>query len=343
MSGNFEVCSIDDIIEIIPSITFKKENTQANKDNKGSDFIETERFCPIDIEIKLIRQCNEYSYVCPKCAYMEVLEDNLSCNIQTGDGHNVSNNSYMSFKPTGIKNRIYQNTMIKYTSEKNVYRDTQIHELLKKYNFINNDLTIPQNILESAAQMFITLKNSQESYVKRGKSRRGVLGAAIYFECLRAGITKTKSQIAKMMKVDESDITHGENELKYYASIGGGIIDIPENVNPFSDYFNTYFEIFNIPVDKYKDFAMDLLETMIAKNVTEVLSCHNNTKCIGVVYFIGKHFKLPDISHENISKNCNGITRSTYLNIYNAIIKYINKSSIAIIFKKYGFSTTHKD
>lgn len=320
--GSWDVCSLDDIINIDnPFAEKKKELESAN--------------CPV-CHITLSKLHSEYSLDCKTCGYMEVVSKSETLGMQSGDNHNVSSNSYMSFKPVGGgKNHLYTNTMIKYTSEAAVYKDNQVLDKIVRYNFINNELNLPQSILDSACELFITIKNSvvEGNYVRRGKSLRGVLGAGVYVECQRAGITKTKAQIAKMMQVDESHITNGYDELVYFDS--KGVILLPKNKDPSEDFFNELFEIFEIPI-RYKQFALDLLERMIVKNIKEVQNCQNFSKCIGIVYFMGLHFKFKNITHENISINYNKIARSTYLNITKAV-----QSNFGILektFKKHNLS-----
>jgi transcription initiation factor TFIIIB Brf1 subunit/transcription initiation factor TFIIB len=284
--------------------------------------------CP-KCHIEMTKSWNEYNMICPKCHLCKSIGlSGEHHNIGTGESHNTSNNAYMCFKPVGTKNRLYHNTMIKYTSEYEPYRDAQILQLLKQYNYVNTDFTIPQDVLRQACEMFILMRD--HDYVRRGQTRRGVLGACIFVQCQKNHIAKTKTQIAKMMQVEESKITFGLDELNQYAKLG--VIDMPQNVDPTSDYIDNYFEIFEIPV-QHAAFAKALAERMSRKKIEEVGQCFNTTKCIGVIYFLSRHLGL-NITHDMISQNCDGMSRGTYLTVTNAITK--NEKKLKKAFIKFG-------
>jgi transcription initiation factor TFIIIB Brf1 subunit/transcription initiation factor TFIIB len=229
--------------------------------------------------------------------------------------------------------------MTKYTSEKDTYRDNQILALLKQYNFINNNLTLPQNILEAACKLFITIKNAEDKkFVRRGNTRKGILGACIYAECIRAEITKTKSQIAELMQVEETHVTAGWNELLYYHN--AGIIELPKNIEPYEAYFNTYFEIFHeIPITPYKAFAIDLLKKMQKHGVLEIQQCNNTTKCIGIMYYISQTWYPNVITHDSIQTRCGKISRATYLTVAQSITRNLSQPWMQKLLKKHELVT----
>lgn len=313
----WDICPLEQVLEL--------EKKQVKKEVNLLD----ELLCQ-DCHVEMVKSWNDYSLVCPECqVVVPTGQTGEHHTIGAGENHNTSNNAYMCFKPVGTKNRLYYNTMIKYTSEYEPYRDAQIMALLKQYNFINQDFKIPQDVLKNACEMFIVLK--EYNYVRRGKSRRGVLGACIYVQCQIANITKTKSQISKLMQVEESKITFGLEELQQYAKLG--VIEIPQNVDPTKDYINIYFEIFELP-EEWKDFVIELIERMSIKKIEEVEKCYNTTKCIGTVYFLSKALKRP-LTHEQIALNCDNISRGTYLNVSQAIIR--NPDKLKKVFKKHKF------
>lgn len=274
---------------------------------------DSELECP-KCGIEMTKSWNEFHLVCPKCSISYPIgETEEHHTITAGETHNTSSNAYMSFKPVGAKNRLYMNTMVKYTSEYEPYRDKQILQLLTQFNFINEEFKLPMDVIRASCEMFITLRSHE--YIVRGKTRRGVLGACIYVQCQKAKVTKTKAQIATMLKIEEAKITFGLKELQQYGKIG--VVDIPENVDPTNDYIDRFFEIFDIP-QEYKQFILDLIDRMNKKRIEECMQCFNTTKCIGVIFFLNKLLDL-GITHEQIAANCSNITRDTYLNISNAI------------------------
>lgn len=309
------LCSIDEIVDLTNPAKPTLESTDLD--------------CP-KCHVEMIKSWNEFNMVCPKCAVCHPIgQTGEHHTIGAGENHNTSSNAYMCFKPVGTKNRLYHNTMIKYTSSYEPYRDAQILALLKQYNYINSaDFMVPQDVIKAACEMFIALRD--HDYVRRGKTRRGVLGACMYVQCQVAKVTKTKTQIAKMMKVEESKITFGLEELQQYAKLG--VVEIPHNIDPTSDYIDTYFEIFNIDETK-KSFVIDLVDRMTKKKIEEVSQCFNTTKCIGAVYFLSKLIGL-GLTHEQIASNCENISRGTYLNVANAITK--NEQKLRKVFVRHN-------
>lgn len=299
-TGEWAVCPLDDVAKL--------DDPTRSVPSVG------ETDCP-DCHVEMTKSWNEHNLVCSRCSRVFPIGNTGEHTIGAGENHNTSSNAYMCFKPVGTNNKLYHNTMIKYTSEYEPYRDAKILDLLKQYNYIHKDFTISQDVIKAACEMFIRLK--EHDYVRRGRTRRGVLGACILVECQKHGVTKTKTQIAEMMQVEEAKITFGLEELQQYANLG--VIEMPENVDPTADYISAYFEIFDID-QKYKTFVLDLLERMTKKRVDEVSQCFNTTKCIGVVYFLGKLVRL-NITHEMIAANCNNISRNTYLAVANAVVK----------------------
>ena len=242
------------------------------------------------------------------------------------ENHNTSSNAYMSFKPVGGgsgKNKIYMNTMIKYTSEYQPLRDNKILAVMRQYNYICDSISIPENILREAASLFIDL-TKDDVCVYRGLNRRGIFGGCIKIQCDINNIAKTNSIIAKVMDVEESNITNGLDEIYKLAKLNG--IVLPDNKDPTIDYINNYFETFDLDQSK-KQFAIDLLARAAKKQIEEINRAHYNSRCIGVTYFVCKHFGW-EITHKQIAANCENISPGTYQNIYKAILnnqKKLNK------------------
>lgn len=288
---------------------------------------QAEMDCP-RCHIEMTKSWNEFNLVCPKCHASAPVGTGESHTINSGENHNTSSNAYMCFKPVGTKNRLYHNTMIKYTSDSEPYRDQQILTLLKQYNFINQDFKIPQDVIRTACELFIQLRSHE--YVRRGGTRRGVLGACIYEQCRKYKITKTKAQIAKLMQVSEAKITFGIDELNNYAKLG--VVEVSQNVDPTADYVDSLFEVFDLDQDR-KAFVVALLDRMMAKKIEEVANCFNTTRVVGAVYFLSKLMGW-GLTHEKIAANADNISRGTYLNVANAITK--NEEKLRKVFVRHA-------
>lgn len=314
-AGKWDLCGMDTILKY--NDRAKYSNLKPLSDAECST-----------CRIEMLKIKDDYHFICPKCAAEVKIGNSGEHTIGAGENHNTSSNAYMSFKPVGLKNKLYYNAMVKYTSEYEPYRDAQILQMMKQYNYISEGAKIPDDVLKAACEMFIALK--VHDYVRRGKTRRGVLGACIFVQCINHDITKPKSLIAKLMQVEESKITFGLDELKQFAKLG--VIEIPENIDPTAAYIRSYFEMFDLP-EKYIEFVIELVDRMTAKKIEEVQSCFNTTKCIGAVYFLSRHFGL-GLTHEIIAKNCDNISRGTYLNVTNAILK--NETKLRKVFVRHN-------
>ena len=71
---------------------------------------------------------------------------------------------------------------------------------------------------------------------------------------------------------------------------------------------------------------------MINKRIDAATRCQNTTRCIGTVMFLNKLLNL-GITHDQVSANCEKISRGTYLNIVGAITS--NEKALRCVFVKY--------
>lgn len=304
-----QLCSIDSIIESIED-TKILDAIKAQKVDKIDEYEQQKcTTCNVDMD----KYHDEHSVVCPKCGVTIMIGNCGEYTMMAGEGHNTSSNAYMPLKPIGVRHKLYYNTMIKYTSENETFSQAQIYKTFEHVDFINPDFHIPKPILRAAADLFIILRKNK--FVKRSDARRGLIGACIGKECERAGITKTDTQLAKMLKISETHISTGREELQIFHN--QHIIDIPQNRDPIPDLINSYFEDFKIE-EKYKTFSLALLERINKKKIMEIETSYATTKCIGILYIINYLLDL-DITHEQIALKCNNISRGTYLNIFNVV------------------------
>lgn len=257
---------------------------------------------------------DEYNLVCAKCATTFEIGNMGEYTVGASDGYNTSSNAYVAFKPVGASGNAFQHAMVKYTSNGDAMRNNHIMTQLVRLNYHNSDCKIPSQILTDAANLFISLKDYDG--VRRGMGRRGVLGACIIVQCQKAGVTRTHAQIATMMGVPESKITAGLSNLQGYHN--DQVIVIPQNKDPTEGYFDSMFEIFAID-KKYKDWALELSTKAIKHRIKGIESCFTTTRCVGIVYTLSQALGL-GITHEQIMKRCNNISRGTYLNVWKAIV-----------------------
>lgn len=273
------------------------------------------------------KKIGEGSVVCISCGSIREISID-GCTMGSGDGHNTSSNAYMSFKPVGVGSAPYHHQMLRTTSDPLVARDVRTRAKLAHINFESKEFKFPQTVIDDASTLFASLQKHDTT--RRGDARKGLLGACMFVAAQQHKVSKTCAQIAKMIGVDESNVSLGYGILvEYYKK---GIIDIPQNHDPTPDYINTLIELFDIPT-KYFSFMTDLLEKCDEIHVRETISCHIKTKCVGAMYVLSVSAGL-GITHDKIAKLCDNISRGTYLNVYNAIVT--NAKKLEPVFKKHG-------
>jgi transcription initiation factor TFIIIB Brf1 subunit/transcription initiation factor TFIIB len=319
----WELCSLEDLTSKMNIQVGVKKEVSPNPFSEYLDIINCE-----DCNVEMKKLYSEYNLICPQCNSCITVNNVGEHTISAGENHNISNNSYMNLRITGKDKKQYENVLRDATHDYKKYRNYKILKTLKQHNFTSADFQLPQVVLNDALDTYIKLKS--EDFVRRGMILRGVLGACLYIQCQEHNITKTRSQIAKLMKIPESKLSFGLHEIERYAE--RGIIDIKKNLDPALDYFNAYFESFEIPVC-YIAFAKALYDRIEKKKIKEVEQCYNTTKCVGIIYFICILIDI-SITHEMIAQRCDNISRGTYLNVYNAILK--NESKLRKVFKRHN-------
>lgn len=318
---------MDSLIQEFEDLDIKKAKETSQLD-KIDEYIQ--QMCP-ECNVEMDKYTDEHSEVCPKCGMIINTGNCGEYNINTGEGHSTSSNAYMPLKPIGARHKLYYHTMVKCTSENETFSQANIYKTFEHINYINNDLHIPKNVIRAAADLFIVLRKNK--FVKRSDSRKGLIGACIGKECERAKITKTDAQLAKMVGVSETNISTGRKELQNFHN--EKIIDIPQNQDPIPDLINAHFEDFRIN-EKYKKFVLELLQRIQKKKIDEIETAYATTKCIGAIYTLSSLVDL-GITHEQIAAKCGNISRGTYINIYNAIIK--NEKKLRKVFVRNSIPT----
>jgi len=276
----------------------------------------------VDCDIKLGYYLNEFTLSCPSCKKTICITSNGESNITKYELSNISSTGSVAFRPQigGSFKNSYRSSIYTETAEYKRVRDSTILAKLVKANYINSQFKIPYVAIKSAANMYITIKDTislrNETYTRRGMNLNGVLGACLKVQCTEHKCSKTKSQIAIMMCVDESKISFGLLELKRLKKMG--VIDVKFNADPTPDYIDAYFEDFEID-DKYKPFILELVARINSKKIKSVASKLTTTICIGCIYLLSMLVNDP-ISHADIRKYCESITKTTYMCVVNAII-----------------------
>lgn len=312
---------------VMPNLAKLKERLVINKKN-NTDETDLE-YCK-NCNVKMGTYLDEFHMSCPKCNRSISVDVEETSNI-TKWSSNISTNSSYSFRPTinnSSKNpfskSMFSNTVPQHN---HTQRHKDILNKLKKYNDNNKKFNISLNILKDATMMYIQIQDNYkmkhgENFTRRGDTLDGILGACIIRKCKIEGCPKTKTQIANFMQTSESKISGGILTLKQLSKSGIVNIDFDNN-DKKGDSIISYFEDFQIN-PKFKLFIEDVIQRIYDKNISEISHSNTHTIIIGCIYTLTVVMGNP-LTHEIIQNFSEGITKSTYINIYNHISNNMKK------------------
>lgn len=224
--------------------------------------------------------------------------------------------SYSGMRVVGKASYGQSKSLLKSSADYSKYRHVFTLKEIHRWDSQNESgKHFPKNIITQVTDMYSEIKASGRVFRKNIK--RGIISALIYYCCYANGISRTPTEISQRLGIEEKFHSTGDRILREIAELG--IIDLPETIDPISDYIDRYFEILKIPIE-YRQFVIDIVDTA-AKNKLHVLSdSKNNTKCIGAIYLLITRLKMAE-SITLLEQKCE-ISKTTYLKYYNMICKY---------------------
>lgn len=278
----------------------------------------------------LMEKIAEYVLGCPNCKTSMDLLNTGEYTLGSGDHYGCSSNAFTSFRPTGgSHSQMYMHTMVKTTSNSEAFRGSQLLDIIKTYNNNSRDFRLPLDVIHDAIELFRSLRDVD--FVRRGTARRGMIGACLYAACQKAGVSKTQSQIAIFMSVDESKISQGISDLQRYNS--QAFVVIPHNYDPSTDYMASLFEMFELKTELHLAFASAMLERIGKKRTPGIWECFIKSKCVAILWGLNVLYRY-GITHDQIHKNCENISKNTYINIWKAI--ETNRATFERVFTKHN-------
>lgn len=218
---------------------------------------------------------DQYRLVCPKCNGYAFVGDGAEC---SGSGSSTSKND-----------------------------EDHVLTQLKACNDQMNGC-IPLNIIHSAYQMFLSIKNkdAEKKTIWRGDVLRGILAACVSLKCQQAEIAKDDQFFCEMMNIKLTKITTGRTILLK------NDVKIHRNTDPSASYIATYLEKLSMDVAKYQPVLMDILA--YCKKTENIGFCKMQTpnKCIGAICVLCQILGTP-LTYAQIIK-CKKISKATYTN-----------------------------
>lgn len=309
-------------------------------ENSFIDDAELEKKITYDIinDYRICPNCNLYcricdiSIICEKCGLERPWDahNNEGYSATVDQNYNTSSNSFIPFNIVGMGSYCYQRSLMKSCADTEQHRTNTNKKEIVNYIYQYEGHKPPHNVINTAAELFD--KILKKGYKYRESKRKGILGACLYYASIMHNLTKTPKEIASIMRIDEKFVSQGDKFLQELNEFG--IIEIPTNHEPLSDYINQYFPSLGIPLE-YKKFVIDLIARAEIKKLHIQHETRTTTKCIGVIYLLTK--RVPTLKHikkETISSECNNISKATFLKYYKLIIN--NGRVLKKVFKKHG-------
>jgi hypothetical protein len=263
--------------------------------------------CEIDNTTIICKQCgNERQYDCHTA-------DNFS--LMVNNCYNTTGNSVTPFTIIGTNAKPLQIGMMKICADNSRYSDNNIKKDINNRIYQYEGTQPPDDIIDAALDIFNQIKANGRVF--RGDSKWGIIGACLNYAFIKENMTKPPREIARIMDIDEKYLSQGDRVLQELNEMK--IIDIPTNYNPLNDYLNQSMKILGIPLE-YKEFVKHIIARAERKHLHAKNESRLTTKVVGVLYLLTR--RIPELRHikkDTISKECNNISKSTYIRYYNLI------------------------
>lgn len=329
----------------------------ANIDFEFGDFklVDDELFRSMS-EVQMEDDELKYNY-CPDCKIPMTLSNNEhhcpACNlIRTFDADTVGDHGESTSGNIRITTGTYKG---KFYNLNNDYARTQ-RKLIETQLLHNNAVTkgpaIARDILIKSAAGYNSIQKmivdevieiegndgeiiqsvSQKKFVRRGNIKDEVLAAFVYFECIRAGATRKKKDIAAFMQLQAGGFSRGEDILRTLHAEGK--IDIPVDEEPTEDFVDRYLEALNLENPDYKGFILDLIELSEKRKIG--MNSHISSKIVGAIWILIQQLNLP-ISAVQLEKAADNTKKNTFTKFQTVVRNSMNV--FAPIFKEYKIPT----
>lgn len=284
---------------------------------------------------KIIRYKNIYN--CEDCGVEITNTANSteeSYSVSAATECNVSANGCMPFTFMGPKHERNKKSLYKTCASYTKFRKYNILREMKTLMLHSKDHSIPKHILKEANDLFAKVKDA--NVVLRANGHKGVISACIYYACYNNDISKTPTELSKLMGIEEKFHSKGIRVLQDLNE--NGLIELPRSVSTISDFVERNLEALYIPHEengiRYRDFVMAIILKAERKKLHVINDCKNTTKAAGAIYLLTRRIpKYNSIAKETMDKEWK-ISKTTYIRYYKMIIRYYK--FFKKIFKQYG-------
>ena len=161
--------------------------------------------------------------LCKGCGFMKTtIIDNTEYEPSMTD-YNTSSNYHVPIKCVGKNAYQYQKQLRNNTSQYCIIQETNLRRKLEKLNFNSEVIKLPKNILANVLLQYKIIRDT--SKIHRGEILKGMIGALLYYECLKEGIVRKPKEISNWFKINENDLSKGDKILRDLDE--KGIIKLP--------------------------------------------------------------------------------------------------------------------
>jgi transcription initiation factor TFIIIB Brf1 subunit/transcription initiation factor TFIIB len=315
--GQFKVID-EDMFKVFSEIRVTDDDTQYN-------------YCP-DCKIPMNVTNNEYQ--CPSCSLIQ------ECGAEGVKDHSESTSSNIRIT-TGIHKGKFYNMTNDYTKTQRKQIETQ----LLRNNSSYAGPAIARDVLIKAAAGYNNIQKlvideevdetgnlSQKKFVRRGNIKDEVLAAFVYFECIRAKVTRKKKDIAAFMNLPTHGFSRGEDILRNLHAEKK--IDIPVDEEPADNFIDRYLEALNLEKPEYKGFIVDLVNLSEKKRIG--MNSHISSKIVGAIWILIQRLNL-GISATALEQAADNTKKNTFSKFQTSVQN--SMTVFAPVFKKYGVPT----
>tara|TARA_R110002074_G_scaffold198083_1_gene365568 strand:+ start:9761 stop:10669 length:909 start_codon:yes stop_codon:yes gene_type:complete len=183
------------------------------------------------------------------------------------------------------------------------YKERSRNKIFNNIKDICNHMKLTQIIINESYSLYVIASNIK---ISRGKNRKGIISACIYYACKNCGVPRSNKEIAIHMDINSVVITKGVKEIQQLFHMNGSTRlnhDYTINYSDFIDRFCNKLNLLNKHALNIKQLALNAEKNkLISDNTPPSIAA-------GCIYLYCLNNNI-NISKKNIS-NVSGISEVT--------------------------------
>lgn len=199
--------------------------------------------------------------------------------------------------------------------------------------FKTQKVFMPQDVLVAAAEKYNQIQRNHaigdapKKFVKRGSIKDEILATLIYFEGIRRGVVRKRTEVAKFMRLPTCGFSRGEDVVRdlHAKEQIDCIVDEPAAV-----FIECYIESLGV-APKFAPFLCELVDRSEALNLSK--NSRISSKCAGAIYMLIRSVGL-DISAPQLERAIGGTKKNTFMKFCNTVREH--KYKFLAIYSRHG-------